>query len=169
MAKAKRRKKKKLDWRGNLLLLTSVLTAIVFLPTTFLLFVGMLPTFVAALVDRSQGRLKALTVGAMNLAGCIPFVLELWAKGHTFPNAVLYLSEPRTVVVMYFAAAIGYMIEWAVIGIVSSIVLERSKGRIKEIEKTHKKMEEKWGPEVSGRFPLDSYGFPIQADKEEHF
>ncbi len=155
------KKKQKLGWRGNLLVVVSLITAIVFLPTSFMLMIGMMPTFIAYFVDRGKVKVKAITVGSMNMAGCLPFIFELWAHGHTFPNAVNHITEPRTIVVMYFAAAIGYMIEWAVISIVGSIVLEKSKSRIVEIEKTHKQMEEQWGEEVSGRLPLDDYGFPL--------
>ncbi len=162
-----RRKKTKLSWRGRIILMAAVAMAIVFLPTSFMLGIGMLPTFVALLIDRSRGKLKALTVGAMNLAGCLPFILELWVQGHNFQNAVMFMTQPRTIVVMYFSAAIGYMIEWAVSNITTSIVLERGKARIKEIEKIHEDMEEKWGKEVSGKLPLDQYGFPAEKPQAQ--
>ena len=163
--KTNKKKKKKFGWRGHVILVASVALAIVFLPTSFMLAIGMLPTGVAFIIDRSQGKLKALTVGAMNLAGCLPFIMELWVQGHTFPNALTYITQPRTIIVMYFSAAIGYMIEWAVVSIVRSIMVERGKARLQEIVKLQAELEQKWGPEVSGRLALDDYGFPLEDNE----
>lgn len=139
-----------------------------FLPTTLMLVIGMLPTIVMLVVDRTKERLRAITVGAMNLAGCMPFVIELWQREqHTVPMALSYLSQPRTIVVMYFAAAIGYMIEWAVTGLVSSMAIQKAKGRIISVDKQLSDMEERWGVEVNGTMQLDDEGFPVEARKGE--
>lgn len=164
---AKKKKKRKLTWKETLFLVMSLLLAIVFLPTTFMLCVGMLPTVVCGAVDRTQGMVRTMTVGAMNLAGCIPFIMGLWAKGHTFPMAFDYLVDPKTIIVMYFAAAMGYLIDWAMTGIVSSIMVEKGKGRIKDIEKRHAALTERWGKEVNGLIPLDEEGFPIEESPQE--
>jgi hypothetical protein len=81
-----KKKKNPLGWKGQMILVCSIVMAVVFLPTTILLVVGMLPTLVAALVDRTRERVLGMTVGSMNLAGCTPFVIELWSGEHT-PNA----------------------------------------------------------------------------------
>ncbi len=160
MAKKTRRK---LTWKETLFLVFALLLAIVFLPTTVMLCVGMLPTIVCASVDRTRGMVRTMSVGAMNLAGCIPFVMELWAKGHTFEISFDYLVQPRTIIVMYFSAAMGYLIDWAMTGIVCSIMIEKAKGRIKDIEKRHAALAERWGREVNGLIPLDPEGFPLET------
>lgn len=156
------KKKRKLTWKETVFLVLSLLMAIVFLPTTVMLCVGMLPTIVCSLVDKTRGMVRTMSVGAMNLAGCIPFVIELWAKGHTFDISFNYLIQPRTIIVMYFAAAMGYLIDWAMTGIVRSIMVEKAKGRIRDIEKRHKALTERWGREVNGLVPLDPEGFPFE-------
>lgn len=155
-------KRKRASFKKNLLLIAGLLMGIVFLPTSVVLFIGMLPTMACSLMDRSKGRMRTLSIGAMNLAGCTPFVLELWMKGHTMENAVAYITQPRTIIVMYFAAAIGYVIEWGMAGIIASMVGQRAKGRLREIEKEQKKLVERWGPEVSGHIQLDEEGFPVE-------
>ena len=172
MSKKTQRKKqgtKKLGFKRNLFLVFIIILAVVFHPTTLLLSVGMLPTFVVLLVDRTQGKTKTFTVGAMNLAGCVPFVLEVWIRGHTVETAMDYIMQPRTIVVMYFAAAIGYLIEWAMIGIVMAVMKEKGKMRLKEIDKISEDLIRRWGKSVTGKIPLDPYGFPLETkeDKEE--
>lgn len=160
---AKPKKKRKLTWKETMFLVLALLMAIVFLPTTLMLCVGMLPTIVCGAVDKTRGMVRTMSVGSMNLAGCIPFVIELWAKGHTFEISFDYLVQPRTIIVMYFAAAMGYLIDWAMTGIVRSIMVEKAKGRIKDVEKRHNALIERWGREVSGRIPMDPEGFPLET------
>ena len=161
-----RRKKRRGGVHGQILGLFAFITAVVFMPTTIMLFLGMLPTLVAGLVDRSGRGTKALTVGSMNLAGCTPFLLDLWTTGHTAENALSIISDPRTVIVIYCAAGIGYLIDWAMSGIVATIMIQRSGFRLKEIKRRQAELVERWGQEVTGTLPLDAYGFPIEKADE---
>lgn len=158
------RKKKKSHVKGQLLGVVGLIAAIVFMPTTIVLIMGMIPTIVAAVIDRSGKGTKALTVGSMNVAGCSPFLIDLWTKGHTPEMAVSIITDPRTIIVIYSAAGIGYLINWAVAGIVGTIMVERGKIRIKDIKKRQAALVERWGKEVTGDIPLDAYGFPLEDD-----
>lgn len=161
MAKAaKRTKVKKAGWGLQVLLIVVLLAAILFMPTTILLVFGMLPTIVAALIDR-RGGARAISVGAMNLCGCTPFLLDLWTKSHTADYAVGLITDPRTIIVMYSAAAIGYMIDWALSGIIATIMIQRSTSRLEAIRDRQEEMVVRWGREVTGEMTLDSEGFPI--------
>lgn len=151
-----------MGWKGNIFLIFSILLGVVFLPTTVILLIGMLPTLAAFFVDRTRGKTRTLTVGAMNLAGCVPFILEIWINGHTMDNAMTYISQPRTIVVIYFAAAIGYMIDWAMTGIVIGVMSEKGRARLKQIEKTKNELIDRWGEEVTNTLPLDPDGFPLE-------
>jgi hypothetical protein len=62
---------------------------------------------------------------------------------------------------MYSAAGIGYMIDWALSGIVATIMIQRSSGRLKAIRTRQDEMVERWGREVTGEMVLDSEGFPL--------
>jgi hypothetical protein len=166
MAKTKKNKKP-MSWQARMFMVLGLLMAIVFLPTTTMLMVGMLPTIVCALVDRTRGMVRTMSVGAMNLSGCIPFIIELWGRGNNFEVSFDYLTTPRTVIVMYFAAAMGYLIDWAMTGIVCSVMVEKAKGRIKDIEKRHADLVKRWGEEVTGRLPLDPEGFPLEEEKKD--
>ncbi len=155
-------KKLKLSWKGQIILLFSVITALALLPTTLLMMFGMLPTMVAAFTDKTEEKTKGLTVGAMNMAGCFPFVLELWTSSHTPEKAFAIITDPLTVVIMYAAAGMGYMIDWTLTGVIATFLSERGKSRLVEIEKRQKELVERWGREVTGELPLDARGFPLE-------
>lgn len=156
----KKKTKKVSGWKFQIFLIMAIITSVMFSSVAVIMAVGMIPTLVAAIVDRSEGRLKAMTVGAMNFAGCVPFMIEVFKKGNNMQTAIVYILQPRTIVVMYFAAGMGYLIDWAMSGIVSSIMVQRTKSRLKDIQKQQKELTERWGMEVTGTIPLDEFGFP---------
>lgn len=165
--KAKKAKASSRGWGLQILLVVVLLAAILLMPTTILILFGMLPTIVAALVDRKGGA-RAITVGSINLCGCMPFLLDLWIKGgHTTEYAVGLITNPYTIIVMYSAAGLGYMIDWALSGIVATIVIQRSSVRLKAIKTRQEEMIERWGREVTGEMALDSEGFPIDEGRLE--
>lgn len=161
MAPVKKKKKKALTWKMQLVLIFVLLAAIAAMPTTALLCIGMLPTVVAWLIDRTKERTRALTVGAMNAAGCTPFILQLWMTTNTLPNSLMIISDPRTIIVMYCAAGVGYLIDWAISGLVGSVMVQRATSRRDQIAKRKAALVERWGKEVTGEIPVDQYGFPV--------
>ncbi len=156
------KKAKKLTLGGRILVAVLGVAAVIFLPTTILLIAGMLPTIVARVIDRSPERLKAVTVGCMNFAGCFPFWYTMVQTGHKVDNSLAILTDPLTIVVMYSCALIGYLIEWICTIIVSGLMVQRGKARLDLIKKTQDEFVTRWGSEVSGDLPLDDYGFPLE-------
>ncbi len=152
-----------MGWRGRVIGIGFLVMAIVFVPTAILMGIGMLPAFVAILIDRSKRAAKGITVGAMNLAGCSPFVIQLWTRGNKVDTALSIISEPQTIIVIYSAAASGYMIDWALTGIVATLMIQRGQARKKDIARTQAQLVERWGPEVTGEIPLDEFGFPLES------
>jgi hypothetical protein len=157
---AKRRKK---SWKGQILSVFGLLTAIVFMPTTIILMVGMLPTIVTAFFDTAKKKTHAMTIGFINVAGCTPFILHLWFKGHEVENAVEIITNPLSMIVMWSSAGVGLIIDKALSGIVGTVMIERGKSRQNDIKKAQGELTERWGEEVTGEIPLDSYGFPVHA------
>lgn len=161
-----RKNRKALGWRGQVLLIAAMIAAVVFLPTTMILLVGMIPTVVAVLVDRTRERVKGMTVGAMNLAGCFPFIMDLWTSGHTPENAAQIAFQPLAITVMYAAAGLGYMIEWAMTGIVATFLTQKAIRRLQDIGVQQENLAARWGREVTGEIALDPYGFPLERERE---
>ena len=132
-----------------LVALAGVVAAIIFLPTTVLLLIGMMPTLVAYVVDATKEKLLLFIVGFMNLAGCVPFILKLWAGGHNMVQMSDIISQPLTVVIIYACAGVGYFVDWIVTDAASSFITRRAKARSKAIVKQQAVLVERWGPEVN--------------------
>ncbi|MBU0800812.1 MAG: hypothetical protein KKA05_07380 [Alphaproteobacteria bacterium] len=165
MAK-KAKKTKKKGGKGKMgmpvIALFGLVTAFVFMPSTIMLCLAMLPTVAAGLSDRLRGETRALTIGSMNVAGCTPFLLQLWSTGHNLDNAFSIITDPRTIIVIYSAAGLGWIIDWAMSGIVATLMQQRGSSRLKDITARHAALVERWGPEVTGDLVLDAYGFPVE-------
>ncbi len=148
----------------KLALLILVVVGVIFLPTTVFLAFGMMPTIAAFVTDRSVGRNKTICIGAMNFAGCFPFLLEFWTEfgQQTVENAFRMVSNVENILVIYMLAAGGYAIDKAVTGITSSLVIQRSEKRLKKIKIEQEKLVKRWGEKVTGQYRLDDYGFPIR-------
>ena len=161
-----RKKKPPVTWQMQILMIFILLSSIAAMPTTVLLFFGMLPTAVAMFIDRTRNKTRALTVGAVNLAGCTPFILQLWTTRHSLENAFVIISDPRTIIVMYCAAGVGYMIDWTVSGLVGSLMASRATHRREQIKKRQQEMVDRWGREVTGEVPVDQMGFALDPEHE---
>lgn len=127
----------------------------------------MLPTLVATFIVKKNKGTKSATVGAMNIAGCTPFFLELWHEGHTIEKALEILTAPATITVMYTAATVGYILYWTMLGLVTGILYQKGVQDRANILKMQKDLVDRWGREVTGEVKLNEYGFPIEVLKDQ--
>ena len=148
--------------RLHLLLAGIIVLSIVFLPAAIILFIGLLPMFVAFFADRSKKKIRAVTVGAMNIAGCVPFLMALWTSDFTMARALSIILEPTAIIVIYALAGIGYLIDWACSVAVAGLLYQRGLSRQEAIEQQQKELIARWGEEVTGKIPLDREGFPLE-------
>lgn len=156
------KKKTGLGWRGNLLMLFLLAAAAVFMPTTMILLFGMLPTLAANLIDKTIQKSRVISVGMLNFAGCMPFLLELWLSSgpNSFSYALDIIIQPKTGIIIYTIAAAGYAIEAAVTSMVATLIQQRATARISSIDTRLTALVERWDEIVNGETPLDEYGFP---------
>jgi hypothetical protein len=167
MAAKRKKSRQKISYQAQILMIFGGITAAVFLPSSVLLCIGCLPTIVAAFIDKNRRKTRAITIGAMNVAGCTPFLFDLWQNGHGMTYALSIASEPMAIVVMYSAAVIGYMIDWSTTGIVATILYQRGLGRQESILKRQDELVERWGKEVTGDLQIDEWGFAIDTTPEK--
>ena len=141
--------------------------AILFLPTTILLVAGMVPTIVVYLLDRTKKKSKSITIGALNLAGCAPLLLKLWTTEHSIESSTFIAFDPKSIILMYSMAVVGYMLDWALTGMIAAILYQKGLERRDVIERRQIELIERWGQEVTGNIPLDERGFPIAPGEGE--
>lgn len=122
---------------------------------TLLVCLGLLPTFVALFTDTDQNRYGLASVGYMNLAGVLPFLIDLWQNGQTMDAAMAILRDPFSWVVMLGSAGVGHLILYAVPPAVASFILMRQEGRLRVLREGRQQLEAIWGPDVANALPLE--------------
>ncbi len=137
--------------KGVVLLVASCITGVVFMPTTILLMVGMAPSMVAMFVSGTGRGARASTIAAMNIAGCLPFIFKLWSGENNFSSSLAIVTDAQAIMVIYTAAAFGYMIDWFVTGIVSSYLYQKGMARMKAIKERQTVLINDWGEDVTGK------------------
>ena len=118
------------------------------LPSLIVLSIGLLPTGVAYIIDRSEHKSGTFCVGGMNFSGVLPFAMKLWADNHTIVAAVEIVSDVFSLLIMYAAAGFGWLMFLAIPPVISSFLSVVSQTRLKVLRANQKKIEDEWGPEV---------------------
>jgi hypothetical protein len=136
-------------WTPLLLSVAFVLLMTVSLPSMVLLFIGMLPTLVAWIVDRNPQKYSTFCVGGMNFCGVFPYLLDLWGGTHSVSNAVGILTNVFTLLVMYGAAAFGWMMFMTVPPVVSGFLTVMQQRRVAQLRAQQKRLIEEWGDAVA--------------------
>jgi len=126
------------------------LLALIFaaLPTATLLFVGMVPTLVAFIVDMTPGRYLARCVAGMNLAGLAPFLHHLWARGHTMTLALDIVTDVFAWFAIYGASALGWLLFLGLPGAVSMFRMLNGKRRTYMLREKQKQLVNEWGDSI---------------------
>lgn len=141
--------KGKASWAPFWLAIAFVLVVIVSLPTVILLFFGMLPAIVAVIVDRTPQKYSSYCVGSMNFAGIFPYLLDLWSGDQSVGAAANILTNVFALVVMYGAAAFGWMVFIAVPPVVGVFLTAMAQRRVAQLREMQQDLVTEWGPEVA--------------------
>ena len=131
-----------------LYLMLTIPIALMIIPTVIVLLFALLPTGVAFLIERGKGWYGGVCVGAMNLAGTAPTLTDLWFTGHTIDAAFSALTDVFAIMLMYGAAAIGWLIYATTPNIVSAYMAMTAGRRITALKAQQKELVLKWGPDV---------------------
>lgn len=119
-----------------------------FYETIFLLTVGMVPTLVAFIVDRYPRKFVAKTVGYLNFAGCLPFLLRLWKGSGGIESVLDVLRDPFTLLTMYAAAASGWLIFFVMPPLVTAWLAVSHEVKLQSVKSRQNGLIEEWGREV---------------------
>ncbi len=123
------------------------------LPTCMVLaFLG-LPTLLALMVDRSDGKRLTMATAMLNLTGALPALAALWAQGQSFARAGEVLADG-----WYWTLAVGGGgLVWTVYllmpALMTSYFEATSSRRLRKLEAQQNELIERWGPEVAGDAP----------------
>ena len=136
---------------GSIGLVVAVIILIFLLRSAFILVVfGTLPTLVAYYADTSENRLGLASIASCNLAGVLPYVVELSVTGNSIQMLSNYLSNPNVWFIMYGLAALGYILvkgcpllyRYSLKAVNSSIVFQ--------LEQKQDTLVKEWGEDLKG-------------------
>jgi hypothetical protein len=156
--------------RTNQLLMLVLVSALVALslPTCMLLGFGMLPSWVAYFIDRSQGRYAFRCVAGINITGVAPYALGLWATDHTLWDAVDLLLDPISLSIMYGTAAIGWMLYLGMPPVVGTFLNVAAQRRIRELKDIQSDLISEWGNGVStGGYDVPGLADDLELDEDD--
>jgi hypothetical protein len=118
------------------------------IPTVVVISVALVPTAVALILERKKGWYGGVTVGAMNLAGTLPYLTDLWFKGHTVDAAIGIITSVLAWFVFYGCAAIGWAIYAVTPNLVSSFMAMTAGRQITSLRAKQRDLVQTWGPDV---------------------
>lgn len=141
-------KQKKGAFSRILMLSVVVFVGLWFLPTVIFLFIALLPTGAAFIVDRSPNKYEWICVGGLNFAGASPFLVNLWVGRHTVEAAIGQLTDVFNLVTIYGAAGLGWMLYVSLPPVVGAFMQMTAQRRIATLKATQSRLVQQWGPEV---------------------
>jgi len=174
MAKAKKNKNKKQKKKSSvkfnpkilLFLIAMAVMMMVYMAAALIFILGMMPTLAAYVTDKIPGKNKTLTIGALNFSVCFYYIMQIVTHPVPKDAAMDYLINPKTLIIIYCAALLGYFINYGVTILVASTLKQRSEMRLNKIEDSKRALIERWGQKVDGIKPLDVHGFPIDSHEK---
>lgn len=137
-------------WPGRIAAILALLGSLTIMPTTILFVVGMIPTFVAFFVDRDPRKRSGYSIGALNFAATLAFLIRLWVEGNAMNTTMQLLVNPTTLMIIYASAWVGWLIHSLIPPFISDFVKKNAEKRISRILKHQKKIIEEWGEAVTG-------------------
>jgi len=124
---------------------------VVSLETLELICVGMAPTIVAWALNREREPYGPLSVAALNFAGIVPFLPDSLGMGQgPFADAGL-LSDSFVWLVMYGAAAIGWLFYLGVPPLAAALSQSRADRLAVRLRRRQKELVIEWGPDIAGK------------------
>ena len=114
-----------------------------------LLALGLSPTIVAFIVDKSKRKYAAISVGGMNVAGVTPSLIELWSGKNNISAAMDILTDPFDLTIMFAGAGFGWMLYLVIPPVVSGLLTVIAHHRITQLRTEQKKLIKEWGEGVA--------------------
>ncbi len=114
-------------------------------PALIVFCVGMIPTAVAMFIDRDPQKYASVSVAAMNFAGVSPSLVDfLWGTA-SFSRAIELVSDVFVLVVIYGAAAAGWVLIMLSPPVTAIVLRVTSESRIQTFRKQQRQLVEDWG------------------------
>ena len=124
------------------------MVAALFRASTLFIIVGLLPGIVSNITDRSPRKTYYRIVSGFNIAGLMPFVVELWNAGNTITAVKTMAMNANVWLAIYGSAAIGWGLIMFLPPLIMLIMSGSSQVRSNELQEAQNKLIAEWGDEL---------------------
>lgn len=121
-----------------------------FYESIVLMLIGMVPTWIALCLDQSAQKDQARSIGYLNFAGCLPWMVDFWMSGGGFARVFEIIGEPLVLTVMYSAALAGWGLCYLVRPFVATYLIVSTEIKTTQLTKRQGELVEVWGDAVRG-------------------
>lgn len=135
--------------RGIWFVIGLMTLAIISLPTVLLIFFGLMPSIVAMVIDRTDGRYATFCVLGMNLSGLFPFLTDIWFQVHTTDMAIRIMTNVFNLLIIYGSAGFGWMLYMALPPVITTFLSSMSQRRVAVLREKQAQIIEEWGESVT--------------------
>ncbi len=118
------------------------------LPAFIILVMASIPPIVAFIIDRDSEKYAAVAVGSLSFAAALPYVLDLWFGSFTVRAVILSLSDPYTWLVVYSAAAAGWVLYFLLPTVAHSYLKLVSEHKLSALRKECRALAKEWGSAI---------------------
>ena len=94
-------------------------------------------------------------MGAINFIGVFPYVMDLWIDKNTIDAALTSVTDLFAMLVMYSAAAFGWLLFMAMPTVVASFVTVLQQRKVAQLRSEQKDLIEEWGAEVAALVEME--------------
>lgn len=108
--------------------------------------VGFLPTFICFLFYKST--LIAYAMGTINFCGILPCIIIVVQKSLNLHATISFIMSTRSLMIMYFAGFIGFLLATSISDITKSMIQSYYKKRRTALVKEQTTLLETWGNDV---------------------
>lgn len=120
-------------------------------PALIVFVVGMVPTAVAIIIDREPQKYTSISVAATNFAGLSPYLASFVFGTPSFSRAIELVADVFVLVVIYGAAALGWVLILALPPVTAIVLKATTDNRIQALRKEQEKLVEEWGEAVTSQ------------------
>lgn len=108
---------------------------------------GLLPGFIAIIIDQDKERYISHIVMSLNLAGLVPYLYKVF-KYKSSATTIETIIDPKTWLVIFSSAAIGWIIYWLVPQVANMCYSVIIKAKISNLRKELDELSEEWGEDI---------------------
>ncbi len=126
-----------------------VTMGVLMLPFAVMLFFGMIPSFVAWMIDQREEKNASVTVALLNFCGVVPSMLNLWNKGGELSQAFEMLQDPFNLFSMYGAAGMGWLLIMSMPPVMMFLIGIKREEAVRQLSERMHKLQEEWGDSIT--------------------